>query len=95
MPAPVSYREPILRVLSLYPPGESLVTALTTLLNTAQERARIAARDEIAMTVCEGLHVGPAAGLKCRKCYEVEQRLGEEAAVESERIAADPAAEEA
>lgn len=78
------YWDPISRVLAAYPTGQGLVTALETLISTAEANARTKARDEIASTVCEGLHAGPPSGLKCRSCYEAEQLIPMEASVAAE-----------
>ena len=78
------YRDAITRVLAAYASGPGLVQALDTLIKTAEDNARTLARDEVAQSVCEGLHDGPASGLKCRGCYEAEQIVGMEAQVNAE-----------
>ena len=67
------YMMGIQKILSAYQPGSpALPKALHTLVQTAEEHARSTVRDEIAQTVCEGIHQGPGKGLKCRACYETE-----------------------
>ena len=64
--------DPLTRIMNAYPVGLSLLTALDTYVRTCEDTARIRAKDEIASTVCEGLHAGPAQGLKCGACYQAE-----------------------
>jgi len=78
------YNDPIRRVLAAYASGPGLVDALEVLIKTAEDAAAGRARDEVASTVCEGLHEGPAGGLKCRACYDAEQLLPMEMQVKAE-----------
>lgn len=77
------------RILNAYPPGIALLTALDTYVRTCEDTARVRARDEVATTVCEGLHAGPAQGLKCGACYQAEMGapyvMQVEAEIERER----------
>ena len=82
------YRENIIRVLHAYAPGsDGLLTALDALCHTAEDIGRRAGRDTAAAEVCEGLHVQPAKGLKCRLCYQVEQNFHGTELVEAEYAA--------
>ena len=66
------YTRAVMRVLANYPPGSrSLVVALEAIIGTAVERTKEENRDELAETVCQNLHVGPAKGLACGACFDV------------------------
>lgn len=79
------YRENIIRILHAYQPGsEGLMKAIEALCRTAEEMGIRAGRDAAAADVCEGLHLQPAKGLKCRLCYQVEQGFSQTEAVEAE-----------
>ena len=82
------YGENIARILAAYPPGLLQVKALEILIQTAQQHARDSAQDDVAQQVCEGLHITPATGLKCRACYNVEKNLPMQQMVESDILAA-------
>lgn len=59
-----------------YPPGSpGLLLALETLMKTALDTAKAEFDNDLAQEVCEGLHDGPAKGLKCRACYEAEKEV--------------------
>ena len=62
-----------------------LVRQLEKIVLDAQARVRGAVEAEIASTVCENLHDGPAGGLKCLKCYQAEQTFYRQAEIEAER----------
>jgi hypothetical protein len=83
------HHDPLGRILNAYPPGLALLTALDTYIRTCEDTARSRARDEVASTVCEGLHAGPAQGLKCMACYQAEANapylMQVEAEIERER----------
>ena len=83
------YGDPIARVLAAYMPGvgvpPALIGALETLIKTAQQNVQQVMRDEIAATVCEGLHPGrEPKGLKCLRCYNAEHNFNEEIAIQAE-----------
>lgn len=78
------WHDPIARVLAAYPGGPGLVAALETLIRTAEENAYTRAKDDLAQRVCEGVHPGPASGLKCRACYEAERIIPIENQVRAE-----------
>ena len=61
------------RILNTYPPGPVLLQALVTYAEGVVERAKHEAEQDMAQTVCQGLHDGPAKGLMCRTCYDAEQ----------------------
>ena len=46
--------------------------AIETYIRTVEANARRAAADDVAATVCEGLHNGPPQGLMCRACHAAE-----------------------
>lgn len=77
------YTEGLIKVLHSYQ-GPPLVTALEILIATAEENAKVIAANEIAATVCEGLHEGPGKGLKCRQCYEAESSFAYTEAAEAD-----------
>ena len=62
----------IASILSAYQPGPMQIAALEKLATTVEESAKARYRDEVAQTVCEGMHPPPAGGLKCRLCYQAE-----------------------
>jgi len=79
------YGEPLSRILAAYPVGPGLVAALETLIKTAEANVQVRHRDELAASVCEGIHPGkPPSGLKCRTCYETEALVSVEAGVVAE-----------
>jgi len=81
------YGDGISRVIAAYAPNAqnpTLVAALEVICKSAEEHGRVAFRDEVSEGVCEGLHEGPAEGLKCRKCYDAEQDFNNITAVEME-----------
>jgi hypothetical protein len=78
------YGESVARVLAAYEHGPALVAALETLISTACANAKAEVRDDFAERVCEGMHAGPAAGLKCLKCYLAEMHFNQEAIVRAE-----------
>lgn len=61
------------RIVNTYPPGPVLVQALVTYAEGVVERAKREAEQDMAQTVCQGLHDGPAKGLMCKTCYDAEQ----------------------
>ncbi|MHA2068493.1 MAG: hypothetical protein ACXABY_29375 [Candidatus Thorarchaeota archaeon] len=70
------YTQGIRQVLSVYEPrSEPLIAAIETLIATAEENAAAANLDAALADHCEQMHDGPASGIKCRKCYEVEQQF--------------------
>lgn len=80
------YTEPLMRILMTYPPGSpGLLVALETYIKTCLDRAHAEFNNELASTVCEGLHNGPAKGLKCLACYEAEVQVPMQMQVEAER----------
>jgi len=76
--------EPIMKILSAYPPGPVLAMALETYVQTQEENAREKAREEVPTGVCEGLHSGPGRGLVCRACHDAEVGAPFVAQVEAE-----------
>lgn len=70
----MDFRPSIRAVLGEYQAGprETLVTALSILVETAAEKLRRQIKDEIAMTVCEGQHEGPPTGIVCKACHDAE-----------------------
>ena len=79
------YGQSVAQVLAAYPPGSpGLIGAIETLIQTAEQNARMNAKDEIAATVCEGMHNGPASGLKCLSCYNAEVHFQQEMVVQAE-----------
>ncbi len=82
------YGENIARILAAYPPGLLQVKAIEVLIGTAQQHAREKAHDDMADQVCERLHHTPAAGLKCRACYDVEKNLPMQMSIEGDIMAA-------
>jgi len=81
------YGQGIAQVLASYGvanPSAALIGALEVMVKTAEQNGKTMANTEIAQTVCEGLHAGPAAGLKCLKCYHAEHHFHEEAVVQAE-----------
>ena len=99
MPYNTRYGEAIQRVLNAYMPGVSIpptvVAALETVIKTACDHAKAEVRDDFAERVCEGLHEGPAAGLKCMKCYLAEHHFNQEMVVQAEIDSAQDGAAEA
>lgn len=87
MPHTTRYGEGIARVIAAYAPGmqnPALIGALEVLCKSAEDHGRVAYRDEVASGVCEGIHEGPAEGLKCRRCYDAEQSFNDITVVEME-----------
>jgi hypothetical protein len=76
--------EALNRILAAYPPGPGLIAALETYCRTIEEQGARRDANELAATVCEGLHHGEAQGLKCLKCYMAEQHFTQEAVIEAE-----------
>jgi len=74
----------IMQIFHSYDSTELRVAAIETLIQTEIEHAKETARND-ASDVCEGLHVGPGIGLKCRQCYEAEQRFHLEEQITAER----------
>lgn len=64
--------EPIARILMAYPTPQLQVQAIEKLIGTVEDYARSRAKDQIAQSVCEGMHAGIGTGLKCRSCWEAE-----------------------
>jgi hypothetical protein len=82
------YSQGIANILNAYDSMDQRIAAIQVLIATAEENQQRALVDEMAAEVCEGLHLGKAKGLKCRKCYNAEQNFNEEAKVEAEFAAA-------
>lgn len=84
------YGEGIHRILISYQATgiPTTVLALETYLKTMIDQALTAAKDELANSVCEGLHDGPGKGLKCRSCYDAENGVQTLLDVEAEIAAA-------
>jgi hypothetical protein len=78
------YASGIVNILNAYQGLEQRVAAIEILISTAEENAQIHSINDHVQAECEGLHDGPAAGIKCRKCYEAELRFPIEAQVEAE-----------
>jgi len=76
--------EIINRLLQTYPSGLGLVVALETYIGTAEAQAYSKAKDEVAGTVCLGLHNGPPKGLACAACVQAEALAPMVAAVSAE-----------
>jgi len=67
------YGEPLVRILNNYPTGSpGLVAALEAICQTAETNGHKKAKNELALAVCEGLHVDPPSGLKCLDCHYAE-----------------------
>lgn len=81
-----SYGENIQKILEAYgsSPRHVMIDALEKLIKTAQDNVRQQIRNEVATTVCEGLHDGPGVGLKCLLCYQAEQTFKTQIEVEAE-----------
>lgn len=89
------YTPNIVKILYAYAPGSpGLVGALNALCHTAEENGHKNAKDSLAQEACEGLHTGPAAGVKCMKCYQAEQGYAEEELLLAEIAAAQARKEE-
>lgn len=86
--------EPIARILMAYPTPQLQVVALEKLLGTVEEYARSRAKDQIAQSVCEGMHEGVASGLKCRSCWEAEQSAADLGNVDPAQFAVSGSVEE-
>ena len=85
------YGESLVRILEAYggSPRHVLVSALEKLVLSAVENSKQEVRNEIARTVCEGIHDGiPSSGLKCLTCYQTELNFTGAQAVEAEIRAA-------
>lgn len=76
--------ESIQRIIQAYSQGPALVAALETYCKTLEDRAFTEAGKKTAEEVCEGLHAGPAMGLKCLSCYNAEHHIQQEMVVEAE-----------
>ncbi len=67
------------KIMNSYPPGAALISAIITYIHGVETRTEMRLRQELANaaaeTACEGLHEGPAVGVKCQRCYEVEMGL--------------------
>ena len=69
----ISHQDAFIRILNAYPMGSPvLIQALVTYVDGVVERAKLEAQNDMAETVCEGLHDGKPKGLKCRACYDAE-----------------------
>lgn len=80
-----NYQESVIRILNAYAPGTpGLAKAIEALCRTAEEWGIREGKNQSAQEVCEGLHAGPAKGLKCRTCYEVGNNFAEEEKVQAE-----------
>lgn len=67
------HQDAFIRILNAYPAGSPvLIQALVTYVDGVVERAKAEMQNEVAETVCEGLHDGKPKGLKCRSCYDAE-----------------------
>lgn len=65
------YGQAIMRVLAAYPPNSpSQIVALETLLITAMNNTQSESRDQMALSACQQLHIGPPKGVACGSCYE-------------------------
>ena len=60
------------RIVQSYPAGLGLVVALEAYVGTVEAQAYSKAKDEVAGTVCLGLHNGPPKGLACAACVQAE-----------------------
>lgn len=66
------YGQAVVAVLANYPPNsKQLCIAMETLIMTAMENTKSEGRDDIAMSICQGLHPGVGKGLVCGACHEV------------------------
>lgn len=65
------YGMAIMKVLAAYPPhSPQLCIALETLVITAMNNTQSESRDNMALTVCQQMHVGPPKGVACASCFE-------------------------
>jgi len=81
--------EILLRTVHAYPPGSpGLVPALEALCMSAEREGEAKGRMKTALDVCDGIHDGPPAGIKCLSCYHVEVGFQEEEKVLAEIAAA-------
>ncbi len=82
------------KIMNSYPPGAALISAIITYIHGVETRTEMRLRQELANaaaeTACEGLHEGPAVGVKCARCYETELGLLQPEPETEEPISVEP-----
>jgi hypothetical protein len=71
-------------ILQTYQGGPGLIVALEAYIDTQRSRAAGEAQERMAEAVCEHLHSGSPAGIKCLSCYSAELNIRETLNVEAE-----------